>query len=621
MPIPSLPKPWPLLRRTRSAPAAWIALATALLMALGALLAYRWSLNAGIERLADVATERLELYAAALESELGRLAYLPAIVAIDGDLMNLFAAPGESAVAQASLKLARLNARAGALRIYATREDGTLLARSDSSNNGASARALTGRLERIARALQTQEHGFFAASDPVEGTDFFQSLAVRGDGRVIGWIIVQINLAPLESTWVDLGVRTASEKLLVVDANDVVIMSSVPPWRYRTLTAVAEHWQADLVASVHYPQRRLASLGLHKRAGGGARGALLVDIDATPQGGRQMHLAQERVVVPQAVTLMALSDPTEAWREAARTAWVAAAGAGFMGLAALYLLHRRRALVQLTKARNALQHARDELEHQVELRTGELRHTNDELKRQIEQRERAEHNLIQAGKLAVLGQMSAGMAHEINQPLTALRALSGNTLRLLEAGREADAAHNLRQIGEVVERMGRVTSQLKTFARRVDDRADPVLLGSAVANALLLLDHRVAAEAVEVEVLLPEDATVLCEATRLEQVLVNLVSNALDAMAGARTRRLRISAAARGGRLRVCLCDSGQGMDDAALARLFEPFFTTKPAGQGLGLGLVISSKIVNEFGGELRARRGDEGMIFEFDLALAEGP
>jgi two-component system C4-dicarboxylate transport sensor histidine kinase DctB len=106
--------------------------------------------------------------------------------------------------------------------------------------------------------------------------------------------------------------------------------------------------------------------------------------------------------------------------------------------------------------------------------------------------------------------------------------------------------------------------------------------------------------------------------TRLEQVLMNLVTNALDAMAGQPERQLQIAAQRQGARVLVQVSDSGSGVSDAAMAHLFEPFFTTKPAGQGLGLGLVISAKIVRELGGQLRARRLDSGMRFEFDLAAA---
>jgi two-component system C4-dicarboxylate transport sensor histidine kinase DctB len=228
----------------------------------------------------------------------------------------------------------------------------------------------------------------------------------------------------------------------------------------------------------------------------------------------------------------------------------------------------------------------------------------------------AEDELMQAGKLAVLGQMSAGISHEINQPLTALRALSRNTMLLLESGRTKTVAENLKAIDDMAERMGRITLQLKSFARKGASIATPVDLDAVVRSVLLLLEHRLRAEGIEVLVDLGSGLQVRGDTNRLEQVLLNLATNAVDAMADSSTKRLSIASALVDARVVVSVADTGAGMDEEDFGHLFEPFFTTKPAGQGLGLGLVISSKIIREFGGTLRARRGEEeGMVFEFDL------
>jgi two-component system C4-dicarboxylate transport sensor histidine kinase DctB len=258
------------------------------------------------------------------------------------------------------------------------------------------------------------------------------------------------------------------------------------------------------------------------------------------------------------------------------------------------------------------------LERVVDMRTAELLNANAELKRQIAQRLQAEDELVQAGKLAVLGQMSAGISHEVNQPLTALRALARNSQLLLEGGRHQAVAENLRIMDEMVERMGQITRQLKSFARRNELITAPVSLLDSVHAALLLVQHRLREEDVDLQLEVAAGLRVHCEANRLQQVLVNLVGNALDAMKGEPVRVLSIGALPQGqDRVLVRVSDSGCGLDEAQLPRLFEPFFTTKPAGEGLGLGLVISSKIVHEFGGTLRAERQNQGMVFEFDLAV----
>lgn len=594
-----------------------IGLLTLVAIVAGMVLGYRVSERAGLAELAALANERLELYASTLETELARYAYLPSLIAIDEDVQDLLEDPHNAQIQQrVRLKLARINVRAGSILIFITGRDGEALAASNGyQRHGGEVPGGRTPLPSAARSLTEDASDFFASNEADGTTDYYFVQAARRGGAYRGHIVVKVSLAPLEATWVDLGQRSQSEKLLVVDQNDVVIMSSVPPWKYRMLGSVNVE---ALKASGRYAGATLAPLGMdiETPAGGGATVIRIADVQTA---GHSLHLAQERPVVPLAVRLVTLSDPSDVFRRARSAAWGGGAGGALLGLLALYLLHRRRAMRQLFKARNALQQAHDQLERQVDERTRELRGANDELKRQIAQRLQAEDELMQAGKLAVLGQMSAGISHEINQPLTALRALSRNTLLLLESGRTKTVAENLKAIDDMAERMGRITLQLKSFARKGASIATPVDLQAAVKSVLLLLEHRLRAERVEVRVDLAPGLQVRGDTNRLEQVLLNLATNALDAMADSPSRRLSIASVLVEGRVVVSVADSGAGMDEEHFGHLFEPFFTTKPAGQGLGLGLVISSKIIREFGGTLRARRGEgEGMVFEFDLEAA---
>ncbi|MFO1337922.1 MAG: ATP-binding protein [Burkholderiaceae bacterium] len=613
-----MPPPASLSSRSFSTPRlspSLIGLLTLGLVLLGMVLGYRLTERNGLLQLAAVASERLELYATTLETELARYAYLPSLVAIDEDVQALLDDPHNAQLQQkARLKLAQVNVRAGSILIFVAGADGEALAASNGYQRHGGVSGGHTPVPGPARGLGEDSPGFFASNETDGTTDYYFVQPVRRAGAYRGNIVVKLSLAPLEATWVDMGQRSESEKLLVVDQNDVVIMSSVPAWKYRMLGTVNVE---RLQLSGRYAGATLAPLGMAVEEGAEA-GSTVVRIVDVRSAGHSLHLAQERPVVPLAVRLMTLSDPQEVWRRARYAAWGGGAAGAALGLGALYLLHRRRALQQLFKARNALQQAHDQLERQVDERTSQLRSANEELKRQVAQRMQAEDELMQAGKLAALGQMSAGISHEINQPLTALRALSKNTVLLLEGGRTKTVADNLRLIDEMVERMGRITRQLKSFARKGGSLAEPVDLAAAVNNVLVLLEHRLRGDRVQVQVEVPAGLQVMGDATRLEQVLLNLITNALDAMQHANERWLMVQAEALGDRVEVRVLDNGGGISDEDLPRLFEPFFTTKPAGQGLGLGLVISSKIVREFGGTLRARRGERGMVFEFDLATA---
>ncbi|MDC8771410.1 ATP-binding protein [Paucibacter sp. hw8] len=619
----------------------FLTLALIAMVGLGLLLGQRWSERAGMAQLAAVGAERLELYAASLEAELARHAYLPSLIAIDADLQALLNAPQDVELRQhANRKLAGINVRAGLGLSMVLDTEGQVLAASDGSGAGsASARAAQRFAAYLAAATEQASGHFFAADETNGSSNYFLMHTLKRGGKHVGQVVVMQNLAPLEATWVDQGLRSQGEKILVVDDREVVIMSSVPQWRNHWLNPRSAEQLAALQASPRYTGPLSGPLGLFVHEDLQQEAALiqvpsLNKHEATGGTGpsrEQQLLAQERAVLPLALRLVTLSDPAEVWRQARYAAWGGGAIGASIGMLGIYLAARRRAHAQLFAASSALQLAHAQLERQVDARTQELSQTNRELKRQIAQRLQAEDELMQSAKLAVLGQMSAGIAHEINQPLTAMRALSRNGLLLLEKGRNASVAENLQSIDAMVERMTGITRQLKSFARKAEAAHAPVSLLRAIGGARLLLEHRIKAEGIDVRVEVSEALLLRCEANRLEQVLVNLLGNAIDAMKDAAVKRLSISAkpmtGSAGKRALVQIIDTGPGIAPDLAARLFEPFFTTKPAGQGLGLGLVISSKIIHEFGGSLRAIAIEAelggGMMFEFDLEVSkeDGP
>lgn len=606
----SLPLEPPAPRWPRAARSALLGLAALCTTGLGACSAYAWNARAGLDSLAAVASERLELYAATLESELARYAYLPSLIGTDQAVRTMLRNPQDfSARESARLTLARIGVRAGASEILLTDAQGHLLISSDIATRTS------------AEELQ-RDNDHFARSVVDGSTDYLFVHPVTLDGQIRGRIVLRLNLAPLEATWIDLGARSQSERLIVLNEQNVAVMSSVPAWKYRWLLPNApadEAAVAERAPALLPPRDADGILKLPSES----ELAPAVGLVRTPLADSQaplppLLLKQERALLQLGGRIVSLSDPSEVWRQARTAAWGGAAAGALFSSLLLYALHRRRNMRQLLQARNALQQAHDQLERQVDLRTAQLLQTNEELTQQVAQRHLAEDELLQASKLAVLGQMSTGISHEINQPLTALRVLSRNTIRLMEAGRQADAVANLKSIDEMAERMGRIITQLKSFARKDRLRTQATSLSTGLHNVLLLLEHRLRGAQIEVSHDVPEPLQVLADPTRLEQVLINLAGNAIDAMADQPVRQLRFAAQAREDRrVQITVEDTGEGMTDEQIERLFEPFYTTKPAGQGLGLGLVISSKIIREFGGTLRAERTADGMRFSFDLPL----
>ncbi len=229
-------------------------------------------------------------------------------------------------------------------------------------------------------------------------------------------------------------------------------------------------------------------------------------------------------------------------------------------------------------------------------------------------------DLVQAAKLAALGQMAAGISHELNQPLAAIRSHAYNGTVLVERGRPEEARASLDRIQGLTARMAELIKHLKRFARRPAATLETVDLRAVVEGALSLFEQRLDEEKVAVRMSLPAAAlTVLAEEIRLEQVVVNLISNALDALEGQADRRIDIGAEAREGRVRLAIADNGSGIAEHYRGAVFDPFFTTKPAGLGLGLGLSMSYNIVKDFGGDLiLAKTGPTGTTFVIDLAAS---
>lgn len=275
---------------------------------------------------------------------------------------------------------------------------------------------------------------------------------------------------------------------------------------------------------------------------------------------------------------------------------------------------------QLADAVRLFRHKSEALDQRAE----DLRKTNVALSAEISLRRKAEHDLletqaelVQAAKLAALGQLSAGIAHEFNQPLMAMGSYTHNAMRYVERGDTEKSLEKLRDIDRVVKRLSKTSNHLKTFARRPQDAATQHDLRSILNDALSLFEDRIMSAGVRLEIVQPdEEVHVLTDPGQLEQVLINLISNALDAMEDVGLPVLRIEIGETARRASVAITDNGSGLSEEVRKRLFDPFFTTKPPGQGLGLGLSISYNVVRDLGGRLEILPGEDcGTVAKVEL------
>ena len=607
-----------------------LALLGVALAALAGFASWRAELDAGAGALRAQADSRLHNYAGALSAEIGRYGYLPSLIALDGRLRQLLEHPHDAAATRAAdAYLQRANRAAGSSVAYLMDARGLTLASSNWDTPISFVGANFAFRPYFREALRGQPGRFYGIGTISRDSGLYFSQPLLEGGRVIGVVVAKIDLDKVAVPW-----QGWRDPVLVTDRNGVVLLSSVPAWRFELL--------APLPASV---RRRLAQTQQYTVAGplrpigllpaGSAAGAPLWRL-AHPASGafgalpRHAFMANSLAVPALGWRLLSLSDMRPVREAARRSALAGCAIAGLLESLGLVLVLRRRAQAERVAGREALERAYGELEQRVDARTSALQQANAALQREVDERERAEaalrrtmDELAQAGKLAALGQMAAGVAHELNQPLAALHTLSDNAVVLLDKQRLGEVRGNLDAISGLVRRMARITGDLKSFARKAPTAWQPCTVSSALDGALSLLQRRFAEEGIELQRRFPAvEPRVMCDELRLQQVLLNLLVNAADAMQGVAQRRIEVSldVAAEPGYARLCVADSGEGISAAARERLFEPFFTTKAQGTGLGLGLSIAQRILREVGASIEAQPAAAGgAMFVLRLRLAE--
>lgn len=588
--------------------------------------AYAWGERAGMRDMAQGVEHRLDIYAGGLQSELTRYDYLPGILSLNKDVIALLKDPGNpERIARVNRYLETVNLKAGSSEIYVMNMDGLTLAASNWNRPPSFVGRNFSYRPYFIDAVQGLPGRFYGVGTVSQSPGYYFSYGIYDGGSMLGVAALKVELDKLEKTW-----GRADEKVAVVDENGVIFLTSVPDWEFKTLRPLSPQTREQLAATRQYHAGSLASLDMTE-VRRFPDGTSIVQFAGEAKGGdsgnflQPSYLLRSRSIPGTQWRLMALSNIAPIHARASNAAIAAALVMGFLAILGLYLQQRRRAIAQSLAASAALQRAHDELERKVAARTQALSDANRHLHIEIAERKRAEEELkatldelVQAGKMAALGQMAASITHELNQPLAALRTLADNAAVFLQRGRQGDAQENLALIGQLIARMGKITGQLKKFARKSPSLLKPTSISVAISDACFLLEQRLRQEHVELNVAVPEDACALCDGNRLEQVLVNLMSNAIDAMAQTGERRLEVKVAV-GEWVSIMVMDSGPGIPPHVMPRLFEPFFTTKEQRSGLGLGLAISAAIMRDFGGSLRAyNRPGGGAAFVLQLRPA---
>ena len=510
---------------------------------------------------------------------------MPLLLARDPTLVTALSTRDFSATSQ---RLITAQDEIGAASILLLDLDGRVVAATNRTRIGENLSGSDGFI----LAQRIDETVFAVAARPTGGNDFIFSRAVQYDGHTMGVIVVSVDLAQFEQAWAG-----EADAVVVLDSTNKVILSTEPIWRgldfetalaVRSAPSAIERAIRATTGWTHNPPDAYV----------GGVGVMRTENLVPFRGWRLVSFTSYASIRERVNAVLALE---------------------IMGFALLlaftFYWTSRRALVETANVRRE---------------SAELRLLNARLQREIAEREKAqkdlavvEQSLAQSSKLAALGEMSASVSHELNQPLAAMKTYLAGARLLLQRKRPEEAMASFQRIDDLIERMGAITRQLKSYARKGGEAFEPIDVRSCVSGALSMMEPTLRTRSVKITRAVPRlPVMVMADRIRLEQVIINLLRNALDATKDATAPQIDILLTS-GDMAVLTVRDNGHGIAD--LDNLFEPFYTTKMPGDGVGLGLAISSGIVNDLGGRLTARNapnaapGGGGAVFEVHLPLME--
>lgn len=561
----------------------------------------------------------LRLTVAALKGALGQYRSLPRLISDNKNIQQMLTSSNPLTIAnQVNRELSYINEIVGASDTYVLNNLGLTVA----ASNFASTKSFVGQNFNYRPYFQDAVAGrqgqFFALGTTSQKRGYYFASPVKVESSIVGVVVVKVNIDELESAWL-----SRDHEISVTDENGIIFMSSRADWRYKSVKPLSETILNKLKATRKYDRSLLSELPMTQTSISGSYN--IVAVDDTK---RVVEYLAQRQDMPEQAWSVHIYASTASARTQAYTIATAIILVFLSAILSFAFLRQRRQQLQERMAVQQL--VRLELEEQVSVRTFDLNSANEKLVEEVNERKAAESelrktqgDLVQAGKLAALGQMSAALSHELNQPLAAVKSYADNAATYLERNNPEQASDNISRISKLIDRMASISKHLRNFARKPNEELSVVLVTNVINDALELLDRRIIDAKAEIIVELEDEALqVVGGKVRLQQVMVNLISNALDTMQDEAHPRVEIAVARKEERVIISVRDFGTGIAPDVAGQIFDPFFTTKRVGKGLGLGLAISYNIVRDFGGKMSAKNHDEnGAIFRLELVEANTP
>ena len=530
------------------------------------------------QKIQNEAELRLALYSGNLQSELQRTSIVPKLLARDPELIGALHSQDFSTSTQ---RLIDFVEEIGAASLMLLDRDGRTMASTDRNNLGSIHR------EKPFFVEATRSNATVFTISPLEtgGVDFFYSRRVEFQGRLVGVVSVEVDLQKFERAWAGI-----SDAIMVFDSSGKIILATDPRWR-----GLTEEFAL---------------------AGRSAETALDQALQFTADWA---GFSRSTYLQGEAVIRVVGRIPFRGWQIASFTAY-SSVRERVNGILAFQIMCFTLMIALILFRTNRRTNVRLKI---FEDESADLRRLNERLQREIAEREKVQKNLevveqslAQSSKLAALGEMAAAVSHELNQPLAAMKTYLAGAGLLLSRNRPDEAVAAFKRIDGLIERMGAITRQLKSYAKKGGGKFELVDMSAALASSLSMMEPQLKHSQIRLEQVITEQSVVVIgDRVRIEQVLINLLRNAIDSLKTIERPVIEVILS-RGETVTLSVRDNGLGIENLDL--LFEPFQTTKKDRDGVGLGLAISSGIVKDLGGRLTARNSEEGgAVFEMQLPV----